>query len=100
LEVNKAGEHPVIFIIAVFINYGLQDKHVVRCPSFFCKPHLAIIDHFNIIKSMYSQSKSCVRLNNTLRDFFGNYVGVKQGENLSPNLFKIFINDLPDYLIL
>jgi hypothetical protein len=53
LEVNKAGEHPVIFIIAVFIN------------------------------SMYSQSKSCVRLNNTLTDFFGNYVGVKQGDNLS-----------------
>jgi hypothetical protein len=26
LEVNKAGEHPAIFIIAVFINYGLQDK--------------------------------------------------------------------------
>jgi hypothetical protein len=46
---------------------------------------------------MYSQSKPCVRLNNTLTDFFGNYVGVKQGDNLSPNLFKIFINDLPDY---
>jgi hypothetical protein len=30
LEVNKAGEHPAIFIIAVFINYGLQDKHVVK----------------------------------------------------------------------
>jgi hypothetical protein len=30
LEVNKAGEHPAIFIIAVFINYGLQDKHVTR----------------------------------------------------------------------
>jgi hypothetical protein len=49
LEVNKAGEHPAIFIIAVFINYGLQNKRVVRCPSFFCKPHLAIIDHMVFI---------------------------------------------------
>jgi hypothetical protein len=30
-------------------NYGLQDKHVVRCPRFFCKPHLAIIDHMVFI---------------------------------------------------
>jgi hypothetical protein len=47
-----------------------------------------------IIKSMYSQSKSCVKLNNTLTDFFGNYVGVKQGDNLRTNLFKIFITRL------
>jgi hypothetical protein len=26
LEVNKAGEHPAIFIIAVFINYALQEQ--------------------------------------------------------------------------
>ena len=32
---------------------------------------------FNIIKNMYSQSKSCVKLKNTLTDFFGDYVGVK-----------------------
>jgi hypothetical protein len=24
-------------------------KHVVRCPRFFCKPHLAIIDHMVFI---------------------------------------------------
>jgi hypothetical protein len=48
LEVNKAGEHPAIFIIALFINYGLQDKHAVRCHSFFCIPHLTIIDHMVI----------------------------------------------------
>ena len=53
---------------------------------------------YNIIKSMYAQSKSCIRLKNRVTDLFPTKVGVKQGDNLSPNLFKIFINDLPDYL--
>ena len=58
ITVSKAfwkSTKQAIFIIAVFINYGLQDKHVVRCPSFFWKPHLAIIDHMVFIKEL-SQS--------------------------------------------
>jgi hypothetical protein len=35
---NNGGEHPAIFIIAVFINYGLQNKQVVRYLSFFVNP--------------------------------------------------------------
>ena len=53
---------------------------------------------YNIIKNMYNRSKSCVKTQNGLTDFFPVKLGVKQGDNLSPNLFKLFINDLPDYL--
>ncbi|XP_071132876.1 uncharacterized protein [Mytilus edulis] len=53
---------------------------------------------YNIIKSMYEISKSCVKIQNQVSDFFPLDIGVKQGDNLSPNLFKIFINDLPRYL--
>ena len=47
---------------------------------------------------MYRYSKSCVKIDNCLTDFFPVQLGVKQRDNLRPNLFKIFINDLPDYL--
>ena len=47
---------------------------------------------------MYEISKSCVKVSNGITDFFPIKVGVKQGDNLSPNLFKIFINDFPDYI--
>lgn len=52
---------------------------------------------YNIIKNMYSKGHSCVKIHNNVGDFFGCAIGVKQGDNLSPNLFTIFINDLPQY---
>jgi hypothetical protein len=53
---------------------------------------------YNIIKNMYAASKSCIKVNNEITDYFETKLGVKQGDNFSPNLFKIFINDLPKYL--
>jgi hypothetical protein len=54
--------------------------------------------NYEIIKNMYEVSKSCVKLQNHITDYFPINLVVKQGDNLSPNLFKIFINDLPDYI--
>lgn len=53
---------------------------------------------FNVIKNMYSNVKSCVRLNTDHSNFFSCNLGVRQGENLSPFLFSIFLNDLEEYL--
>ena len=53
---------------------------------------------YKIIKNMYAVSKSCIKINNELTDDFQACLGVKQGDNLSPNLFKIFINDISAYL--
>ena len=53
---------------------------------------------YNIIKRMYEVSRSCIRIDNRVTDFFALNSGVKQGDNLSPSLFKIFINDLPNCL--
>ena len=51
-----------------------------------------------IIRNMYQQAKSCVRVNGMLSEFFRSGVGVRQGENLSPLLFSLFLSDLEDFM--
>ena len=53
---------------------------------------------FDIIRSIYSDVKSCVKNFNSLSDFFKSDVGLLQGEVLSPFLFSLFVNDLETYL--
>ncbi|MEW8152430.1 MAG: reverse transcriptase family protein [Candidatus Thiodiazotropha endolucinida] len=53
---------------------------------------------FNVIHNLYLNIKSCISLNNEKSAFFDSHCGVRQGENLSPVLFSLFLNDLEDYL--
>ena len=48
---------------------------------------------FRIIFNMYDTAKSCIKLGNKLSDFFSCNIGVRQGENLSPLLFALFLNN-------
>ena len=47
-----------------------------------------------IIKNMYNKSKSCVSTNGTKSTNFPCQMGVRQGGNLSPLLFSIYLSDL------
>ena len=51
-----------------------------------------------VIYNLYYNAKSCVKQNGCLSDYFFCKVGVRQGENLSPLLFALFLNDLELYL--
>lgn len=47
---------------------------------------------------MYNNAKSRVIFNNQVSDEFKCTVGVRQGENLSPLLFAIYLNDFERFL--
>ena len=47
---------------------------------------------------MYQGIQSCVSHSSEQSDFFQRFRGVRQGENLSPVLFALFLNDLESFL--
>ena len=53
---------------------------------------------FKIIHSLYANAKSCVQMGHAKSESFVSNVGVRQGENLSPILFSIFLNDLSEFI--
>jgi hypothetical protein len=53
---------------------------------------------YNIIVNVYSGTKSCISYDDCRSEFFPCSNGVRQGENLFPFLFAVFINDLGSYL--
>ncbi|MEW8152903.1 MAG: reverse transcriptase family protein, partial [Candidatus Thiodiazotropha endolucinida] len=53
----------------------------------------------NDIINMYRDIKSCVSLLGEESAFFSSLSGVRQGENLSPVLFSLYLNDLESFLL-
>ena len=50
---------------------------------------------YDVIKSMYSKVSLTVQIGDKITPFFTSTVGVRQGDNLSPSLFNIFVNNFP-----
>ena len=53
---------------------------------------------FELIKNLYSSAKSAIKLNSEVGTFFNFNIGVRQGDNLSPLLFALYLNDLQEFL--
>ena len=53
---------------------------------------------FRIVYQMYQGLKSLILVNNKQSALFTCNIGIRQGENLSPVLFSLYLNDLEDYL--
>ena len=52
----------------------------------------------NVNKGLYSTAKSAVKQGSTHGFFFNCEIGVRQGDNLSPLLFALYLNDLQEHL--
>ena len=49
---------------------------------------------YNAIKALYQNTSACVQINEHFTNWFPTLCGVRQGDNLSPTLFSLFLNDL------
>ena len=53
---------------------------------------------FQLVQNLYNKAKSSVIINGKLSDSFPCQTGVRQGDNLSPLLFSIYLHDLEHFL--
>ena len=51
-----------------------------------------------VLVNMYKGITSCISANQSISTPFSIHQGVRQGENLSPFLFALYVNDLEDFL--
>ena len=103
-----------IFVLNTLIELHLAHKARIFCAFVDYRKAFDLVDrsalwrkligsHVNgnilrVIHNMYLNAKSCVRSGNFLSDTFSCNIGVRQGGNLSPLLFALFLNDFELYL--
>ena len=103
-----------IFTLKCIIDIYLQSKKRVYCGFVDYKKAFDLVNRsalwsklissgingklMNVIFNLYKNAKSGVKVNDNTSPLFNCNVGVRQGENLSPLLFAIFLNDLESTL--
>lgn len=82
-----------------FIDFSRAFDNLPRAQLFQKLINTGINGKFlRIVRNMYDGIKSCVQLNNNVSAMFSCECGVRQGENLSPLMFSLFLNDLLEHL--
>ena len=88
---------------AVFICFVDSEKAFDSVNRFFLLCELLKINisskFLSLNKTLYQDVHTCLKINNCYTYSFLVDIGTRQGCNLSPNLFNIFINNLTFFLI-
>ena len=86
-------------LFCVFVDFEKAFDFIHRQSLFFKLFKYNINGKFlRIIQNMYNDVKSRIVHNNSFSDTFACDIGVRQGENLSPLLFCLYLNDLQEFL--
>ena len=103
-----------IFVLHTLIGFYLNNKRRLYCCFIDYSKAFDLIDRvtlwrklidtgikgnvLRVIYNLYIKAKSCVKKGKNISDFFNCNVGVRQGDNLSPLLFAMYINDFESYV--
>ena len=106
----RTADH--VFILNTILNsYFSKGKKVYACFIDFSKAYDSVwrngllyklilnglsLKFILLIKSMYTELQAAVKSPNGVTPYFSSLVGVRQGCNLSPMLFNLFVNDIFD----
>ena len=85
-------------LLCAFVDFSKAFDYVAKNNIWYKMIQIGI-RMLNIIRSMYSCTKSFVKAYNNRWEPFVCNLGVRQGECLSPFLFAIYIDDLKDEII-
>ena len=97
IEIVKAKKQK---LYCAFVDFSQAFDSVWR-DGLWCKLLLNSVKgkFLQTIYNMYNNIKSCVKFNNQHSSFFNCNNGVRQGENLSPLMFAMYLNDLESYIL-
>ena len=103
-----------IFVLHSLIDLYVSKKETVYCAFVDYKKAFDLVDRtslwskllknnidgnfLKVINHMYSQAKSCIISGSDKSEMFDCNIGVRQGENLSPILFALFLNDFEEFI--
>ena len=83
-------------LYACFFDFEKAFDSVIHNIMFYklCSANISGL-FYSVLKSMYSDKYILIKVGDSLSEQVAQNIGLRQGDNLSPYLFKLFLNNLP-----